>query len=197
LPGQVIEKNAPFCLLGLGNPGRAYERTRHNLGFMVVDALAGRWGGSFKKGFGPYDAFLSKRGGGRTILAKPTTFMNNSGAAAGDLIRRYEVPLERFAVLSDDFNLALGRIRIRAGGSDGGHQGLASVIRFLGTQEFPRIRLGIGLEPGANVIHYVLARFAKSEKKAVDEMVERAADACEALMEHGLEWTMNRFNRDS
>jgi PTH1 family peptidyl-tRNA hydrolase len=194
LSGPDLEKPSLFCFVGLGNPGRAYANTRHNLGFMVLDRVAGRWRESFRKGFGPYDAVSALRGGTRVILAKPTTFMNRSGIAVDDAVKRYGVDLSRLVVLSDDFNLPLGRIRIRTKGRDGGHQGLASVILYLGTEEFPRLRLGIGLTPGRDVIKYVLASFPRSERPAAEEMVERAADAVESILDLGVEAAMNRFN---
>ena len=181
--------------VGLGNPGRTYEKTRHNLGFMVLDRLAERWGGRFKPGFGPYDFLQTKAPGGKILLVKPSTFMNRSGAAVQDAVRRYEVPLSALIVICDDFNLPLGTLRLRPKGSDGGHNGLASVIQALGTSDFGRLRLGIGLRPGAGTVDYVLSRFPRKEQAAVETLVEDGADALIAAAENGFEWAMNRYNR--
>jgi peptidyl-tRNA hydrolase, PTH1 family len=184
-----------FLFVGLGNPGRTYERTRHNLGFMVLDRLAERWNGRFKPGFGPYDFLQANAAGGKILLAKPTTFMNRSGAAVQDAVRRYEVPLSSLIVVCDDFNLALGAIRLRPKGSDGGHNGLASVIEALGTSDFARLRLGIGLRPGINTVDYVLSRFPRKELAAVETLVEDGADALIAAAEDGIDRAMSRWNR--
>ncbi len=181
--------------VGLGNPGKTYEKTRHNLGFMVLDRLAERWDGRFKPGFGPYDFFQTKVSGGKILLVKPSTFMNRSGAAVQDAVRRYEVPLSGLIVVCDDFNLPLGMLRLRPKGSDGGHNGLASVIQALGTSDFGRLRMGIGLRPGADTVDYVLSRFPRKEQTAVNTLVEDGADALIAAAENGFEWAMNRYNR--
>jgi PTH1 family peptidyl-tRNA hydrolase len=184
-----------YLFVGLGNPGRTYEKTRHNLGFMVLDRLAERWGGRFKTGFGPYDFFQAKAAGDTILLVKPATFMNRSGAAVQDAVRRYEVPLSSVIVVCDDFNIPLGALRLRPKGSDGGHNGLASVVQSLGTSDFGRLRLGIGLRPGADVIDYVLSRFPRKEQAAVEALVEDGSDALIATAENGLDWAMNRYNR--
>jgi peptidyl-tRNA hydrolase, PTH1 family len=184
-----------YLFVGLGNPGRTYEKTRHNLGFMVLDRLAERWNGRFKTGFGPYDFFQAKAAGGTVLLVKPTTFMNRSGAAVQDAVRRYEVTLSSVIVVCDDFNLPLGALRLRPKGSDGGHNGLASVIQSLGTSDFGRLRLGIGLQPRADVVDYVLSRFPRKEQAAVETLVEDGSEALIAAAENGLDWAMNRYNR--
>lgn len=183
-----------YCFVGLGNPGREYQNTRHNLGFMVLDRLAEGWGERFKPGFGPYEFCGTAFAGEKVILAKPSTFMNRSGIAVDDLVKRYEVPAERLVVICDDFNLPLGRVRLRLRGSAGGHQGLASVIRFIRTEEFARLRMGIGLSPGADVVSYVLSRFSKKDKPAVTEMVQTGSEILAGLVENGFEWAMNRYN---
>jgi PTH1 family peptidyl-tRNA hydrolase len=184
-----------YLFVGLGNPGKKYEHTRHNLGFMVLDRLGDKWGCKFKKGFGPYHSIQARRKTQRVILAKPTTYMNQSGIAVDDLMKRYKPDLSKIVVVCDDFNLPLGAIRLRSRGSDGGHQGLASIIRFLGTEEFSRLRLGVGLEPGADVVQYVLSRFSRQEKSDVNRMVEQAAEAVDEMLDHPIEWIMNRFNQ--
>jgi peptidyl-tRNA hydrolase, PTH1 family len=184
-----------YLFVGLGNPGRTYQKTRHNLGFMVLDRLAERWNERFKPGFGPYDFLQANVAGGKILLAKPTTFMNRSGVAVQDAVRRYEVPLSNLIVVCDDFNLSLGAIRLRLKGSDGGHNGLASVIQSLGTSDFNRLRLGIGLQPRVDAIDYVLSRFPRKEQAAVETLVEDGADALIAAAENGIDWAMNRYNR--
>ena len=186
-----------YLFVGLGNPGRTYQKTRHNLGFMVLDRLAERWGGRFKPGFGPYDGFNTTVAGEKILLVKPTTYMNRSGIAVQDAMRRFELPFSRLVVVCDDFNLPLGTLRLRTKGSDGGHQGLASVIQMLGTRSFARLRLGIGLIPGEEVVGYVLSRFSKSEQPTVAEMVESGSEALTVVVERGFEWAMTRFNRRS
>jgi PTH1 family peptidyl-tRNA hydrolase len=162
---------------------------------MVLDRVAETWHERFKPGFGPYDFCGTAVGGDKVILAKPTTYMNRSGIAVDDLVKRYDVPIERLLVICDDFNLPLGKVRLRLRGSPGGHQGLVSVIRFIRTEEFARLRMGIGLTAGADVVSYVLSRFSKSEKPAVAEMVETGSEIIAGLVEHGFDWAMNRYNR--
>jgi PTH1 family peptidyl-tRNA hydrolase len=162
---------------------------------MVLDRLAESRGGRFKPGFGPYDLCSMALGREKVLLVKPTTYMNRSGIAVDDAIKRYDVPLSRVVVVCDDFNLPVGKIRLRMKGSAGGHQGLVSVIRFWGSQEFARIRLGIGLEPEADVVSYVLSRFSRKEKSAVNEMVETGAEILADIPESGFERVMNLYNR--
>ncbi|MCZ6776202.1 MAG: aminoacyl-tRNA hydrolase [Ignavibacteria bacterium] len=185
-------------LVGLGNPGFEYETTRHNVGFHVIDVLCNRLGKSLRPGKGEY-LFASGQVSGRGILlVKPMTYMNNSGTAVGDVLLNYESSPDRLAVVFDDLALPLSTIRIRPKGSDGGHNGLRSIIYHLNTNAFPRIRCGIRQEmmpPKNRVVDFVLSPFDEGEKEAVNEMVERAADAATEFATLGIAPTMNKFNR--
>jgi len=184
-------------IVGLGNPGRQYHGTRHNVGFEVIELLA-------KRHLIHVKARRSRAvvGEGRIeeediVLARPMTFMNLSGEAVGGLARRHRVAPEDILVVYDDMNLPLGKLRIRARGSSGGHNGMKSIIHSLGSEEFPRIRLGIGSPDRREAIEHVLSRFKRAEMPAVREMVERAADAVETYLRDGPEPTMNTFNADA
>lgn len=181
-------------IVGLGNPGRKYKNTRHNLGFMVVDALADRWKIKFKKGKGPYDIAKFSDPSIDVVLAKPDTFMNRSGIAVQQLIRSHYLEHGNCLIICDDFHLPLGKIRIRKKGSHGGHKGLASIIDWLGTEEFARLRLGIDLDPKLEVTDYVLATFKQSEKSVIKDMIETSADAVIDFLQNGVDQTMNRYN---
>lgn len=188
----------PILVVGLGNPGTEYECTRHNVGFRVIDELARRLKTPWKPGKGEY-SFASRSVGGKdVVLGKPLTYMNNSGLAVSDLLERYHVGLQDMIVVVDDFALPLGTIRVRAGGSDGGHNGLSSIIYSLNTDGFSRIRCGIGQEampPKENMAEFVLSPFESEEMDRVEKMVARAADAALEFVESGIGQTMNRFNR--
>lgn len=190
--------NRPIWLIaGLGNPGKRFERTRHNVGFMVVDELAKRLQGDGK--LRRFDAEIAERSTsvGRLILLKPQTFMNSSGNAIAPAMRWYKVPRDHALVIYDDLDLPFGRIRLRPNGSSGGHNGVESIINSLGTEAFPRLRLGIGRTGKAGTIGYVLSRFSREEERQLKDYVSRAADA--ALLWHceGIDVAMNEFNRKS
>jgi len=185
---------APVKLIvGLGNPGPRYEATRHNVGFRVIDELAARWGIDMGR-----ERFHAWAGAGRVQdeavwLLKPTTFMNRSGQALDAAGRFFRLALTDLLVVTDDFALPLGRIRFRAGGSAGGHNGLADIVNRVGTEEFARLRIGIG-EAVGDPASFVLERFTARQERIVRAAVERAADAVECWMTSGSEATMNRFN---
>jgi PTH1 family peptidyl-tRNA hydrolase len=183
-----------FAIVGLGNPGRRYSRTRHNLGFMVLDRLASEWNATFRKGRGPFEAAETHIGEESVVLAKPETFMNASGEAVAALLARHSIPLPNLLVICDDFHLPLGCIRLRKQGSHGGHKGLSSIIRHLHDDSFPRIRMGIGESPNGEAVEYVLTSFSREERKAVERMVETAAQAAAVFVEHGIDNAMNVFN---
>jgi peptidyl-tRNA hydrolase, PTH1 family len=183
-----------FLFVGLGNPGERYARTRHNLGFRVLDRLAGR--AEMRKGDGPYNFGRIRIGGEDVLLAKPLTYMNRSGVAVSDLVLRYAVPLERMVVICDDIRLPFGKLRFRPGGSDGGHNGLASIIRFLGSEGFPRLRLGIG-SPERDVVEFVLAPFDRDEEADVERLVEAGSEGLSFLVRNGAEKAMNPLNRQA
>ncbi len=186
-------------IVGLGNPGAEYSGTRHNIGFEVVDEVARRWGVTFQSA--PTDGVLARSHGlpggpPGAILLKPLTFMNRSGQAVGGTQRYYRVELSDLLVVTEDVNLPLGRLRARRQGSAGGHNGLRSVIECLGTHTFSRLRIGVGRgDPRRGLAGRVLSRFDAEERPAMNEAVERAADAVEVFTELGVEPVMNRFNR--
>lgn len=182
-------------MVGLGNPGERYRRTRHNVGFMVVDALATRWG--VGKGRVEEEVWLAsaERGGRSLLLVKPLTFMNRSGAAVERVLSSCGLPAEDMVVVLDDAALPLGQIRVRPRGSHGGHNGLRSLLEVLGTDEFTRVRVGIRKgEAPADLADYVLSEFPQEDVLVVQEMVGTAADAVECLLGEGTEAAMNRFN---
>jgi PTH1 family peptidyl-tRNA hydrolase len=181
-------------IVGLGNPGKRYEGTRHNLGFAVVDLLAQRWriGMSREKFHAWFGDGLWREQ--RVALLKPMTFMNNSGQAVWAAVRFHDARPEDLLVILDDAAMPLGQLRMRARGSGGGHNGLQDVIDRVGSSEFPRLRLGIDAPYGVSA-GYVLSRFSEDEKPVADEMIQTAADAVECWFENGPVTTMNRFNQ--
>jgi PTH1 family peptidyl-tRNA hydrolase len=184
-------------LVGLGNPGPRYRGTYHNIGFEVVDEIARRHGARF--GGSPAEALAARvRGLADDVwLVKPLTFMNASGRAVGELQRFYKVAFDELLVVVDDVNLPTGRLRLRGRGSAGGHNGLKSIIGQLGTDAFPRLRVGVGRgEPGRDLADHVLGRVPEDEREPLREATARAADAAECFVERGLLDAMNRFNAD-
>lgn len=181
---------------GLGNPGRPYAGTRHNVGFEVIDELARRHRVGFEAA--PADAMMGKwrRDGDVVLLVKPLTFMNLSGVSVGQLLRYFKIDVADLLVICDDVNLPLGRLRVRGGGSEGGHNGLRSMAQQLGTTEYPRLRVGVGRgDARRDLADHVLAGFAPEEQSGVDDAVTRAAEAVECWVLDGLAKTMNVFNR--
>lgn len=186
------EDFSPIRLIaGLGNPGREYQRTRHNVGFMVLDWLAHdrqlaweyseKWGAAWAKA----DA----------IFAKPATFMNRSGQPLSAIANFYKIPASEILVVLDDFALPLGRLRIRTQGSSGGHNGLESVFEHFATEEIPRLRVGIGAAPAQGAVDYVLGRFFEEEKTLLDQTIVRAAAAVKCAIDKGAIAAMNSFNQ--
>jgi PTH1 family peptidyl-tRNA hydrolase len=185
-------------IAGLGNPGRQYAGTRHNVGFEVLDLLARRHALTFDAA--PADALMAKWRTplvpGGVLLVKPLTFMNRSGIAVGELARYFRVELPDMLVVIDDVALELGRLRARARGSAGGHNGLKSIAEHFGTDEYARLRLGVGRgDARRDLADHVLARFEADERQIVEEMIGRAADAVETFIESGIESVMSTFNR--
>ncbi len=182
-------------IVGLGNPGRRYRLTRHNVGADVVARLARRAGIALDEEDGFSIVGRGGIGGVRVLLARPQTYVNVSGEAVRDLRRRHRVQPEDIYVVVDDLDLPLGRVRLRARGSAGGHNGLKSVIEALGTTEFPRLRIGIGRPPGGmDPAEYVLTRFSAAEQQALDAALDRAAEALETAVAEGIDVAMNRHN---
>ncbi|HHL39063.1 MAG TPA: aminoacyl-tRNA hydrolase [Deltaproteobacteria bacterium] len=182
-----------FIVAGLGNPGPRYEATRHNVGFMLVDRLAGLCGASFAERGGALLA-ETELAGTDVLLCKPLTYMNRSGTAVAAVMAAWGVEPERLIVCFDDCDLPPGRIRIRRGGGSGGHRGVASIIDSLGTDAFPRVRLGIGRPRDAAVSEYVLSPFDDDEHDILDTMLEKAAHCVEAIVSKGIDTAMNNFN---
>jgi PTH1 family peptidyl-tRNA hydrolase len=184
-------------IVGLGNPGREYHRTRHNAGFMGIDELAARWRVSWTSER-KFNAWISRarRGSGTVLLCKPQTFMNASGEAAGPVAAYYNVPTGRVLAVVDDADLPLGSLRLRPSGSSGGHHGLESMIAHLGTREFPRLRLGIGRQDPAQreITGYVLGEFSRSELGLWEKVLTRACDQIECWLDAGIGKAMSLFN---
>jgi peptidyl-tRNA hydrolase, PTH1 family len=181
-------------IVGLGNPGRKYAGTRHNVGFDVLDLIAERHRLEWESG--PTEALVTRWRSESSLLAKPLTFMNLSGFATGDLLRFYKVDPADLLVIVDDVNLDLGRLRARASGSAGGHNGLKSLIEQLGSDAFPRLRVGVGRgDQRRDLADHVLAKFDPDERTVVEETVGRAADATELFVREGIGPVMNRFNK--
>ena len=183
-------------VVGLGNPGKEYENTRHNAGFLVLDTLAQKLGADLSER--KHRALCGKAviGGQKVILLKPQTYMNSSGESIRAAADYYKVPPEDILVVYDDISLAPGQLRIRAKGSAGGHNGIKSIIAHLGTQEFPRVKVGIGEKPPRmDLADYVLGHFSSGEKKIMEEAAKEAADAICEIVNVGIEQAMNDHNR--
>ncbi|NCE63798.1 aminoacyl-tRNA hydrolase [Pseudoflavonifractor sp. 524-17] len=185
-----------WLVAGLGNIGSKYENTRHNVGFETADELAERAGVPLQKL--KYRALTNtiSLGGEKILLMKPVTFMNLSGESVGQAAAFFKIPPERVLVISDDVALPVGKLRVRRGGSAGGHNGLKSIIAHLGTDQFPRVKIGVGEKPhpGYDMADWVLGRFQGEDRKKIDEAVKRAADAVECLIAQGIERAMSRYN---
>ena len=185
-----------WLVIGLGNPGRAYERSRHNMGFLVVDELARRSSARVADKAARSLTGRIRVGERELVLAKPQTMMNLSGVAAKALRAKYDVPMERTLVIHDDLDHPFGRLRIRKSGSSAGNHGIDSVIGSFGTRDFVRFRVGIGRPPGSGV-DYVLSPFTADEQAQLPSIVGRTADAVLYTVEHGVDRAMTEFNRTS
>jgi PTH1 family peptidyl-tRNA hydrolase len=187
--------SADLLVVGLGNPGEEYDKTRHNVGAEVVDILARRHGGKLRR---QKERSLTDEinvGGKRMALAIPTTYMNLSGEAVAPLVRRYGVEPGQLVVVQDEMDFELGRLQVKNGGGLAGHNGLKSIVAHLHTQDFVRVRIGIGKPPGQRQgADHVLRRFSKAERKEIDVTLEEAADAVELVLAEGVEAAMNRIN---
>ncbi|HEX8552863.1 MAG TPA: aminoacyl-tRNA hydrolase [Abditibacteriaceae bacterium] len=189
-----------YLIVGLGNPGKKYERTRHNIGWLVLDELARRWNIDIARKQHKAETGSGIVKGHAALLAKPQTFMNLSGEAVSALARYNRVAPENLIVVCDDLNLPAGKLRLRAGGSDGGQNGLKSVMQHLGHQNWARLRFGIGEPPREDRLQrgtadYVLTPFAADEWPLVEKAVARAADCLETFVANGLQDAMNQYNR--
>ena len=185
-----------YLIAGLGNPTREYEKTRHNVGFEAIDILADKAGTTVTEK--KHKALYGKGyiGGQKVILAKPQTYMNLSGESIREIADFYKIEPENIIILCDDINLSEGQLRIRLKGSAGGHNGLKNIISHLGTQEFPRIRIGVGEKPrGMDLADYVLGRFPKEQQAVMEEAYRDAAEAACMMFEDGADAAMNHYNR--
>jgi PTH1 family peptidyl-tRNA hydrolase len=183
-------------IVGLGNPGAEYAKTRHNAGFLLVERLAAQWKTSWTNER-RFNARIAKaeRDGKRALLCQPQTFMNLSGETVGALINFYQLPLKQLLVAVDDADLPLGEVRLKPKGSSGGHHGLESIEQHLATREFARLRIGIGRADGAREItNFVLGKFDPSESAVLEKVLERAAKQVETWLAAGIEKAMNQFN---
>lgn len=201
----MLVKYRVKCVVGLGNPGRKYSGTRHNAGYMVASALAGRFSVSFSdEGFCEVARAIAKPacgdplGGGAAVevlLVRPLTYMNASGQAVSQVLQDYPISVEDIIVVHDDMDLPLGKIRLRRKGSSGGHKGLESIAEHLGATEFARLKIGIGRPPeGADPVDYVLERFSKDETKVLEDTVSLSVQAALDALLKGIDWAMGQYN---
>ncbi|MFK3984584.1 aminoacyl-tRNA hydrolase [Micromonospora sp. NPDC050397] len=188
----------PWLVVGLGNPGREYAGNRHNVGFMVADLLASRVGGKFgrhKRAVADVAEGRLGFGGPKLVLAKPLTYMNLSGGPVAALAQFFKVPAAQVVAVHDELDIPYGQLRVKIGGGEGGHNGLRSMSKSLGTKEYLRVRVGIGRPPGRqDPADYVLSDFSTVERKELEFQVDRAADVVESVIVRGLEWTQNAYH---
>lgn len=193
-----VKVKGMYIIVGLGNPGEKYNGTRHNIGFDVITTLADKF--NIKMDIGKYKALCGKGviNGEKVILVKPMTYMNLSGECLRQLVDYYKVDPSDIIIIFDDISLDVGQIRLRKKGSAGGHNGIKSIIQHLGTQEFYRIKVGVGDKPKEwDLADYVLGRFPENEKAKVNESINRSIEACETILENDIDYAMNIFNRKS
>ena len=189
-------KQDTWLIVGLGNPGKEYERTRHNAGWRALDRLAEKLGCKIDKGKFQGLYGQANYGGKKLYLLKPMTYMNLSGRSVVQLSAFYRIPPQNIIVLFDDISLEPGRLRIRADGSAGGHNGIKSIIAEMGSQDFPRVKIGVGgkAHPDQDLADHVLSAFSSQEEKALQSALDRAADASLSIMDRGVPETANRYN---
>ncbi|GLY26483.1 aminoacyl-tRNA hydrolase [Micromonospora sp. NBRC 101691] len=194
----MTDEDRPWLVVGLGNPGREYAGHRHNVGFMVADLLAGRVGGKFGRHRRAVAEVAEGRlgfGGPRLVLAKPLTYMNLSGGPVAALTQFYKIPPGQVVAVHDELDIGYGQLRVKCGGGEGGHNGLRSMTKSLGTKDYVRVRFGIGRPPGRqDPADYVLSDFSGVERKELEFLVDRAADAVESVITRGVEWTQNAYH---
>jgi PTH1 family peptidyl-tRNA hydrolase len=189
---------APWLVVGLGNPGREYAGNRHNIGFGVADLLASRVGAKFGRHKRAVAEVAEGRlgfGGPKLILVKPLTYMNLSGAPVVSLAQFFKVPVDNVLAVHDELDVPFGQVRVKRGGGEGGHNGLRSMSKSLGSKEYARVRFGIGRPPGRqDPADYVLSDFSGAERKELDFLIDRAADVVEAVVLEGVEWAQNKYH---
>jgi len=192
---RKTEDHPPFLIIGLGNPGPEYKHNRHNVGFMVLDELADELNATFGRVQSNALVAQARRGEVRLVLAKPRTFMNRSGSAVGSLLRFYKTPLEKLLVIYDDVDLPFEALRLRASGGSAGHKGMRSIIENIGTQEFARMRVGVGRPKGRmSTPDHVLQDFSKSEQEGLPFVLQKAAKAALTFVDEGIVAAMNAYN---
>jgi PTH1 family peptidyl-tRNA hydrolase len=202
--GFSVSDEAPWLVVGLGNPGKEFAGNRHNVGFMVADLLASRLGAKFGRARRAQAEMAEGRlggqpggygGGPKLVLVKPLTYMNLSGAPVSSLSQFFKVPVTNVIAVHDELDVPFGEIRAKRGGGEGGHNGLRSMSKSLATKEYARVRFGIGRPPGRqDPADYVLSDFAPAERKELDFLVDRAADVVEAIVLEGVEWAQNKYH---
>ncbi|MEA3351801.1 MAG: aminoacyl-tRNA hydrolase [Chloroflexota bacterium] len=192
-----MQSNQTYIIAGLGNPGREYKHNRHNIGFMLVDSLAERLGTRFSRLKNKALVTSGRYEGRKLILAKPQTYMNNSGQAVGSLVRFYKLPLTNLLIVYDDVDLPFETIRLRPEGGSAGQKGMKSIIQHLSTNDFPRMRLGIGRPPGRmHTPDYVLQDFSDADAEFLHILLDRATDAALTFVTEGIEAAMTKYNRN-
>jgi PTH1 family peptidyl-tRNA hydrolase len=182
-----------WIVVGLGNPGKRYSRTRHNIGFMVVEEIARRYEIDFKEK-AKYRIGTGSINGEKVLLVEPLLYMNNSGLAVKDVMGRFNISLEKLIVIHDDLDMEVGKLRVRRKGSSGGHKGVESIIQNISSKDFARLKIGIGREEGVASEDYVLSRFRKNEISLIKSVIEKASDAVTCMVLDGLDKAMNKFN---
>lgn len=183
-----------WLIVGLGNPGRKYSRTRHNIGFMVVEEIAGRCNADFTRKREGYRIGKGSLEDHDVLLIEPFLYMNKSGPVVKNVLIKYNIPRDKLIVVHDDLDMETGKVRIRRTGSSGGHKGLESIIQSIGSKDFIRLKIGIGREEGMPAEEYVLWKFNRQEMQVIEESIQQAADAIEAIVSEGIDKAMNRFN---
>jgi PTH1 family peptidyl-tRNA hydrolase len=193
---KFTNNSIEYIIVGLGNPERKYENTRHNSGFIMLDYIADKLGVKVNRVKFKSTVGEGRIGGHRVLLMKPSTYMNNSGQAVVEAMNFYKIPAENVIVLLDDINLDVGKMRIRSKGSDGGQNGMKNIIYLSGSDKFPRIKIGIGKKPNPeyDLAAWVLSRFTKDELKALETIAENSYDAVELIMDDNISEAMNRYN---
>lgn len=194
----MSDETQPWLVVGLGNPGKEYAGNRHNVGFLVADLLAQRVGAKFARHRRAVAEVAEGRlgfGGPKLVLAKPLTYMNLSGGPVAALAQFYKVPSGQVIAVHDELDIPYGQLRVKCGGGEGGHNGLRSMSKSLGTKDYVRVRVGIGRPPGRqDPADYVLSDFSAAERKELEFLVDRAADVVEAVVTRGLEWAQNAYH---
>jgi PTH1 family peptidyl-tRNA hydrolase len=193
-----LSDEAPWLVVGLGNPGKEYAGNRHNVGFMVADLLASRMGAKFGRSKRAHAEMAEGRmslGGPKLVLVKPLTYMNLSGAPVVSLAQFFKVPVSNVIAVHDELDVPFGQVRAKRGGGEGGHNGLRSMSKSLSSKEYARVRFGVGRPPGRqDPADYVLSDFSGAERKELEFLVDRAADVVEAIVVEGVEWAQNKYH---